>query len=281
MIHRFPMRLFAPDAGGSPAAPAAGGAAQPGAGVPPAPGTGAPPASAATASAASRPEWLPEEHWDPAGGIKPEFGAHYGELATFHKAETERQAALKARKPEDIKIALPAEFKLPDGLKGPDGKPVAVKDIQINEKDPRIPLVRAFAQEFGLPQEAVSKLVALDAQMQIEAYNAETARLAEENKQLGEKAGDRLKAVDTWAQGLKAKGEIGDAELAAVHSIATTAAGVTLLEKLIAKASGSIPGHIPVRQPAGAKPGDIPGYDDMTFEQRRAAQWARGASRTA
>jgi len=202
----------------------------PPAGTPPAPGTPlAPPAVA-------RPEWLPESHWDAtANTIKPEFGTHYAELATFHKTETEKRAAIPA-KPEDYKIevVLPPEVKPPPGV-----------ELKIDEKDPRIPLVREFAHKFGLPQEAVSALVTLDAQMKIAQHQETEAFAAAELKKLGDNAKARTDAVDAWAKGLVGKNEITAEEYQEIRVIGATAAGVSVLEKIMAKVNGVVPGHRP------------------------------------
>src|SRR5262249_1108703 len=139
-----------------------------------------------------------------------------------------------------------------------------------------IPAVRAFAHKHGLSQAAVSELVALDAQMQVQNYNAEVTRLAEENRKLGDKAEDRVKAVDDWVRAMKDRGGISANELAAVYSVASSAAGIELFEKLIARLNGSVPGHQHDNRPQPA-PGSIPGYENMTFAQKRAAQWSQQA----
>jgi hypothetical protein len=185
-------------------------------------------------AAADRPEYLPEQFWDgDAKAVKPEFGAHYSELANFHKTTTEAQAALKARKPEDIKL----ELKLPDDVKLPDGM-----EAKIDEKDPRIPMLRQIAVERGLDQDTVNTLVALDAKMKIEAHNAEVARIAAEDQKLGANVKQRKDAVQNWAKGLLDKKEISQDEYDEIRMTGATAAGVTLLEKLIAKSNGTVPG---------------------------------------
>lgn len=191
---------------------------------------------------ASRPEWLPEAHWDPEGkSIKLDtFGQHYAEVANFHKTESEKAAALKARKPEDIKF----EVKLPDTVKVPDGM-----KVEIDPKDPRIPILRQLAVEHGLDQPVVDKLVALDAQMKIEAHGAEVTRVAAEKAKLGEKAADRIAAVTNWAKGLRDKAELTADEFEEIRMTATSAAGVSALEKLIAKSNGSVPGVTETRTP--------------------------------
>ena len=194
----------------------------------PAPSGDAPPA-------ATRPEWLPEAHWD-NGAIKPEFGAHYTEVAAFHKTETEKAAALAARKPEDIKfeIVLPETVKVPDGM-----------SLKIDDADPRVPAIREMAIKRGWDQDTVNELVAFDAQQQIAAHAAEQSRIAAEDQKLGANAKDRKAAVGNWLKGMKDRNELSAAEYEAVRVYAVDAAAVTALEKLMAKASGNVPGTTP------------------------------------
>lgn len=178
----------------------------------------------------TRPDWLPESYFDPATGIKPEFGQHYAEIATAHKTFTETQAALAARKPEDIKF----EMKLPDGVKVPDGV-----ELKINPDDPRIPVLRDLALKNNWTQDQVDALVALDAQQVIASHAAEATRLAAEKQKLGANADDRIKATASWIKSLPG---ISADELAEVQILTATASGVSLVEKLMAKANGAVPG---------------------------------------
>jgi hypothetical protein len=181
----------------------------------------------------TRPEWLPEDHWDSqANTIKPEFGQHFNELSTFHKTETERQAALKARKPEDIKF----EIKLPETVKVPDGM-----DLKIDEKDPRVPVIREMAIKRGWDQDTVNELIAFDAQQQIEMHNAEKARIAAEDQKLGANAKARKDAVGNWLKGMRDRNELTADEYGAVQVYAIDAAAVSALEKIMGKAAGSVP----------------------------------------
>ena len=214
------------------------------------------PSGSAPPPAVSRPEWLPEAHWDPAANsIKPDFGTHYAEVSAFHKAQTEAQAALAARKPEDIKI----EVKLPDTIKVPDGL-----QVQINEKDPRVPVLRELALKNNLSQDVINSLVALDAQQQIAAHTAEQTRIAAEYAKLGANAKDRKTAVDNWLKGMKDRSEITADEYEAVKVYAIDAAAVTALEKIITKATGNVPGHTPGNPP---KPADAP-MESRWYQQK-------------
>lgn len=219
------------------APPAAGGQPPAGGAAPPAPPSGGSPQPLAPA----RPDFLPETYWDPQGGIKPEFGPHYTEVAAFHKTETEKQAALKARKPDDIKL----ELKLPDTVKVPEGM-----SIKIDDKDPRIPVIRQLALDHGLDQEVVNKLVALDAQQKIEAHNAEVARVVAEDAKLGANGKTRKDAISSWIGTL---GMTAD-EAAELRLTGTTAAGVIALEKVMAKVNGTIPGAQPPAPPPPPAP---------------------------
>lgn len=208
----------------------------------PAPSPAPAPAPSPEPQAVARPEWLPEAHWDAtANSIKPEFGAHYQEIAAAHKTFTEQQAALAARKPEDIKI----ELKLPETVKVPDGL-----QVQIDDKDPRVPVLREMAIKHGLSQDAVNALVAFDAEQQIAAHTAEQTRIAAEDQKLGANAKDRKAAVGNWLKGMKDRNEITAEEYEAVRVYAVDAASVTALEKIIAKASGHVPGHAPAPPPS-------------------------------
>lgn len=200
--------------------------------APPAPP--APPSGDAPPPAAARPDYVPETFWDDTTkAVKPEFGAHYSELATFHKTQTEAQAALAARKPEDIKI----ESILPEGVKVPDGL-----EVKINEKDPRIPVLRELAIKNGWSQETVNALVAFDLQQQIADHTTEATRVAAEDAKLGANAKDRKGAVGNWLNGLKTAGKLSAGEAEAMTAYAVDAATVTALEKIMAMAAGSVPG---------------------------------------
>lgn len=205
----------------------------------------APNPAPAPAPAATKPDFLPDTYWDATAGAinTDEFGKHYGEIAGAAQRWTEHEAARSAlpQKPEDYKL----DVKLPDTVKVPDGL-----TLKVDDKDPRVPLLRAVAHQHGLSQDAVNALVALDAQMKIADHTAETARVAEENKKLGDKAPDRIAAVTNWAKGLKDRGEFTAAEYDELRVTASTAAGVTLLEKIMAKAAGAVPGNQPPREPA-------------------------------
>ncbi len=148
------------------------------------------------AEPAKRPAYVPEAHWDgTAGKIKDE-----GELAkfvndhvAFKAAEDSRRATLPA-KAEDYKIALPKDFKPPQGV-----------EFKPNENDPLAPQARAFAVKHGLSQEGFEELVGLKAAIEIgNKQQVDTFKAAEAVK-LGATAQPRMDAVTTWI-----KATVGD-----------------------------------------------------------------------
>lgn len=181
-----------------------------------------------------KPDFLPAEFWDEKAGIKTDdFAKHYGEVTASAAKLAERAAAVPA-KPEDYKpeIQLPADLQLPEGVKFDPAK------------DPRLPTLLKTAHEIGLTNADVNRLITLDAQFALASHAAEQVRLGEETKKLGDKANDRIAAATNWVNGLAAKGDFTADEAAELRMTATTAAGVTALEKLMAKANGGIPGHV-------------------------------------
>lgn len=227
----------------------------------PSPAPAPSPTPAPAPVAVARPEYLPEAYWDPqANSIKPEFGQHYNEVSTFHKTETERLAALAARKPEDIKF----EIKLPETVKVPEGM-----DLKINPDDPRVPILRDLAIKNNLSQETVNALVTLDAQQQIAMHAAEQTRIAEEDKGLGANASARKDAAANYLKGQKDRGEIPAEMYERVKVYATDALTVQWLEIMMAKDRGFVPGSL--GNDAPPKPAEVPMKDRWYSTSQKAS----------
>lgn len=227
MIIRWPAPVFSPP--DAPGATPAAGSAPPGS-PPPSP----PPAGSAPPV---RPEQVPETYWDSTTGLKPEFFTHYGEVATFHKTETEKRAAIPATADAYV---LEGPIKLPETVKVPNGEDGKPLQFAVNKDDPRIPMVRAFAHQFGLPQEAVNQLVALDAQMQIADINAAAETRAAEAKKLGANFPTRKTAVETFLKGAMTGDQAAkDAKYHALLPVVGNAAAFEAIEDLIARATAT------------------------------------------
>lgn len=179
------------------------------------------------------PEGLDPKYWDATGGKLNDVALikDFSELSGFKKTFDESRAALP-KDPAGYKL----ELKLPEGFKAPEGY-----TPKIDEKDPRIPMLQAFAVKHQMSPEAVNELAALDvvatAQMYEQFDKAEKARVEAEKAKLGDKADVRMAAVDTFLKTL------GDEKHAALQGIMTDSVAFQAIEDLIARANGTaIPG---------------------------------------
>lgn len=191
----------------SPATPATPAAAP---AVPPSP-------APAPAPIAIRPTWLPETHWDAQ--------TNQFNLQAFQQ-DFESRALLAGRKPEDVKFSI----KFPDTVKLPD-------DYKPTILEPYVAPLQQFALKHGLTNDALTELATLDAQVKLEQYNAETARLKAEEAKLGGNAPARKEAVLNW---LKASGLTPDESVALAMGM-TSANAIVAFEKIIGKANGHVP----------------------------------------
>lgn len=179
------------------------------------------------------------------------------ELKAFKATEDSRRLTLP-QKPEEYKIALPEDFKPPEGV-----------TFELNAADPRAPLLQTFAHKHGLTQAQLSELIAIDAGSKVhEQAQIATAKQAEVSK-LGTTGPARVDAVIAWLKGTGGP----DAEiLCKVLDYAPVAATVMAFERMMQRFSSQ--GGSGFTQNGRTQPDDtkIPGYDKMSFEQRRFAQ---------
>lgn len=179
---------------------------------------GSPPVGGApnVASQTTRPEWLPEPYFDAEKSeIKfDDFGKHYAELATGAKAEQDRIAAYP-QKLEDLKFELPADLKLPEGMK-------------LDESNATFQAFKQFAFDKKMDPAEGSKLVGMYVQEQARQADAINKRVSEEQTKLGANAAARITALST---GLDA--HIGPALTKQVMAGVFTADQVTGMEKLL------------------------------------------------
>ena len=174
-----------------------------------------------------------------------------------------RQGAEDARKltlPKDAngyELTLPADFKPPADVK-----------FEFNKDDPTIARARQLALNRGLDQQTFSDFLSCYAAERIsDASKINTARNAEIGK-LGSMAPQRIDAIRTFIHATCGS-DLG----AAVEQMLCTSKQVEGFEKIINRFSSQ--GGTPFSQAhrEGEPPaGKIPGYENMSFEQKRAAQ---------
>ncbi|MDI3563553.1 hypothetical protein [Bradyrhizobium sp. Arg816] len=215
----------------------------------------------AASSAPARPDGLPDSFWDAEKNeVKTgDLVKRFNELSTKDAADAVRKNSLPATA-DAYKIELPKEFTMPAGV-----------EFKFDEKAPELAQARAMAHAKGWTQQDFSEALGIFAAAKIsEQATINAARTAEVGK-LGATGPQRVDAVTQWmdAQGL-----------GVLKSTMVTAAQVQAWEAHITKLTSQ--GTASFSQSHRVAPDDnkIPGYETMSFEQRRHAQEQR-ARRTA
>jgi len=197
----------------------------------------------------------------PAAGEKVKVGdmeVSQAELQEFFKSKGERElkAATLPASPADYKTELPADFKAPEGV-----------SIKFDEADPLLIDGRNWAHSQGFDQSQWSQMLALYAGAKAkEAALLNTATAAEVAK-LGVNGTQRVTALEQWLRGM-----VGDRLAGPLRSMMVTSGIVEGLETLQRKFSSQ--GAATFSQAHRTTPDDnkIPGYDKMSFEQKREVQ---------
>jgi hypothetical protein len=180
----------------------------------------------------------------------------------------ERQLAREAlpSSPDRYEAKLPANFKPPAGY-----------EFQLDASDPALREFQALAHRRGLDQDTFEEALGVFATTRMaELEHVNHARQVEVEK-LGAAAHQRLDAIETWL-----KSRVGDkanvltATLKQYPVAATVETFETLMRAFSAQGSSAVTGGGREGQP---DPGDIPGFENMNFVQRRAAQMSLLMSR--
>jgi len=254
----------------SPAQPAA--PAAPAAASPPTPAS--PVTTDPTAAKIERPEGIPDSYWDAAtNALKVDPVAlakdlkERDELKTFKAAE-DVKALSRPKTADEYKLELPADFKPPAGV-----------EFKLDTNNPALGQLKAVAHKHGLTQAAVNELIGVYAGNEVGTQAAIAAARTAEIAKLGTTAPARVDAVINWLTGMDASADKGDAK--ALAGMLVTARHVEAFERIINRLStqGTASFSSQHRVPADDK--TIPGYDKMSFEQRRFAQDQLAQRRTA
>jgi hypothetical protein len=167
------------------------------------------------AKVAEKPEGLPDHLWD----------AETGQLKTDEVVKELSQGGQKqgeSKAPEDpsqYELKVPESVELPEGL-----------EWQFDENQPEVQIGRQMAQQMGLDQKGFEEqLLKPFIEAKVQEHNAETERQAAELQKLGENVTERIDSLSNRID----QSPYSDDEKQALKSIASTAAGVTALEKLM------------------------------------------------
>jgi hypothetical protein len=169
------------------------------------------PAAAQPAAAAERPDWLPENFWNPERG-EPNVQAMAKSYSDLRKMVSQGK-----HKPP------------PDGKYAAQGLP---EDVA--------PALTEFASKWGLPQAAFEELAARTADIaQLNA--APTIDPATEKKLLGPNADAQINGMVNWARGLVNRGVWGPEDFDEFKVMGGTARGLKALMKMREAFEGRIP----------------------------------------
>jgi len=181
----------------------------------------------------------------------------------FKSEQDIRKSSLPAV-PEGYKIELPADFQAPHGVK-----------FEFDQNSAELQNFRKLAHARGLDQQTFSEALGIYAANRIgEQQTLAIARNAEMQK-LGSAGQNRISAVETWLKSqVGAKANIIVAQLKNFP----VAGMVEMFEQLARNASNQ--GGADFTQSGRQQQdnsGKIPGYENMSFAQKRAAQDAAAA----
>jgi hypothetical protein len=212
----------------------------------------------------------PQAPQAPAPGEKVKVGEYeitaeeLGAIMARQSQDDLRKASLPPT-PADYKIALPEGMTLP-------GNATYRFDEAGNKAS--FDAAKAWAHGRGMSQSEFSEMMGLYASH----HAAQEARIAEvaqaELKKAGANAGQRVDAISRWI-----RAEVGDADARPIISTLATNAHLKFYERLMTKQSSQ--GAASFSQSHRAPPDNnpIPGYENMSFEQRREAQDRNAARR--
>lgn len=194
--------------------------------------------------------------------FKPEFGQQVKDAFAF-KAEQDVRKATLPKAPENYELKMPATFKPPEG-----------QTFELDQSNPVLAQARQLAHARGMDQDTFSDFLGLVASDKIaEATKINNARNAELGK-LGSAAPQRIDAVKTWAHA-----KLGPDLGGAIEQMLVSSKHVEAFEGIINQFSRQGGTQFSQAHREGEPPsGEIPGYDQMSFTQRRAAQMNQKAA---
>jgi hypothetical protein len=185
-----------------------------------------------------------------------------GELMA-DKAQRDLAAATRPATPDAYELKLPEGTTLPGNVA-----------VQFDANDPGMVAARNWAHARGIDQQGFSEVLAIYAShvAQQEATLAERSRA--EIAKAGANGPARVDAVTQWITAL-----VGEADAKPIRATLVTDAHLRFYEKLMTQHTSQ--GTAPFSQQHRVAPetGKIPGFENMSFEQRRHAQEQLAARR--
>jgi len=183
-----------------------------------------------------------------------------GELMA-EKAARDLKKATLPEKPEAYEAKLPADIKLPGG-----------QTYTFDQNDPSLAAARNWAHAKGLSQDEFSQLLGIYASHVAgqEAILAQRSR--SEIEKVGINAPQRLDAVGRFITA-----EMGETDAKQIRALIVTDSMLRYHERIIQRLTSQGSASFSQQHRVPADEGGIPGFEKMTFEQKRFAQDQRAA----
>jgi hypothetical protein len=219
-----------------------------------------------------------EQPQDP-GAVDPAAAAAASteklKVGKYEVSEAELASMMDRQAQDDLrKATIPPT---PDAYElkiSPDAKLPGNVEFKFDGNDPGLIAAKNWAHARGLDQSAFSEMLTLYAS-HVAGQNAVlAARSAQEVAKAGVNAPQRVDAVGKWITG-----EMGEADAAPIRATIVTDAHLRFYEKLMNKVSSQGTAGFSQSHRAAPDTNPIPGFDKMSFEQRRFAQDQNAARR--
>jgi hypothetical protein len=196
-------------------------------------------------------------------------------VGKYEVSEAELAGMLDRQSQDDLrKATVPPS---PDAYElkiSPDAKLPGNVEFKFDGNDPSLVAARNWAHSRGLDQSAFSEMLTLYASHVAGQNAALAARSQQEIAKAGVNAPQRVDAVGKWITG-----EMGEADAAPIKATIVTDAHLRFYERMMQKVSSQGAASFSQQHRAAPETDSIPGYEKMSFEQRRQAQDQNAARR--
>jgi hypothetical protein len=193
------------------------------------------------------------------------FEVSEGDLAAMmdRQAQEDLRAATRPASPEAYEAKLPADLKLPGG-----------QSFTFNQNDPSLVAARNLAHSKGWSQQDFSEALGIFASHIAGEQAALAERSAAEVAKAGVNAPQRVDAVTRWITA-----EVGEADAKPIRATIVTDAHLRFYERLMNKITSQGAASFSQSHRVPPETAGIPGFDKMSFEQKRQAQDTLAARR--
>jgi hypothetical protein len=224
-------------------------------------------------AAAARAAGEPPPSDDP--GAPAANSAEKVKIGKFEVSEADLAGMMDRQAKDDLrKATLPPT---PDAYElkiSPDAKLPGNVEFRFDGNDPSMIAAKAWAHSKGLDQGAFSEMLTLYASHVAQQNAVLAARSQQEIAKVGVNAPQRLDAVGRWITA-----EVGEADAKPIRATIVTDAHLRFYEKMMQKISSQGAATFSQSHRAAPESNPIPGYENMSFEQRREAQDRNAARR--